>query len=471
MKLSSDPSSEEIISRGNTRMLPSERRAAGSLALIYSIRMFGLFIILPVFSLYASEYSSSTPLLIGLALGIYGLFQAILQIPFGFLSDRLGRKPVIVGGFLLFALGSVIAALSSDIFGLIIGRALQGAGAVASAIMALAADLSREEQRTKMMASLGASIGAAFVFSLVMGPVLVNWLDLSGLFWLTFVAALLGIVILLTLVPTPVQARAGGDTRPTLQRMQQLLTDPQLLRLDLGIFFLHMMVSATFFAVPLTLVEAGLPGEGHWKIYLPALALSIAVMIPLILAAERHGHFRKVFLICILGLLFSQFVFWTGMGALSTTALFVGIAIFFSFFNTMEAMLPSLVSKLAPVDGKGSAMGVYSSSQFLGAFFGGVTGGWVYSFAGAGGLYIALALICALWWLIALGMTNPHGFATHLVRVGSIGQQEASRLAEKFTALSGVREAVVVADEGVAYLRVDKLKFDRESLKKVSLSM
>ena len=455
--------------RSGSAMLPAERKAAGALALIYGIRMFGLFIILPVFSLYAVDYPSSTPVLIGLALGIYGLFQALLQIPFGFLSDRIGRKPVIVAGLLLFAVGSVIAALSSDIYGVIAGRALQGAGAVASAIMALASDLTREEQRTKMMASLGASIGMAFVISLVLGPVLVRWMDLSELFWLTAGAAVLGILILLLLVPTPVKARSSGDTRPSISRMLLLVKDKQLLRLDLGIFMLHMIVSATFLAVPLTLVHAGIPGEQHWKVYLPALTLSIIVMVPLIIAAEKYGYLRRVFLIAVSGLCISQVLFWLGNNDLSLPLLFFGVVVFFSFFNTMEAMLPSLVSKLAPVEGKGSAMGVYSTSQFLGAFVGGVAGGWVYSRSGAEGLYIGMALITILWWLAAKGMQNPHGFATQLIRVGKVNPNQAGKLAERYSSLSGVREAVVVAEEGIAYLRVDKRVFDSDSLRSIQL--
>ncbi len=464
MKYSSQGITSEQASPNAAAMLASERKAASTLALIYSIRMFGLFIILPVFSLYASEYPSSTPLLIGLAMGVYGLLQAILQIPFGYLSDRLGRKPVIAAGFLLFAIGSVVAALSTDIYGVIAGRALQGAGAVASAILALASDLTREEQRTKMMASIGASIGIAFVLSLILGPILVGWLGLSGLFWLTGVAAILGIAILYLLVPTPVKRRAGRDTRPNLSAMAKLLRDGQLFRLDVGIFVLHLMVSATFLAIPLSLAKSGLVAEAHWKVYLPALAASVLVMVPLIILAERYGHLRRVFLIAIAGLVTSQLLFWFGRDTNSLITLFFGVLVFFSFFNTMEAMLPSLVSKLAPVEGKGSAMGVYSTSQFLGAFVGGVAGGWLYSTVGATGLYLVMAGVAAVWWLVARGMVNPHGFTTQLVNVGSVTVGEAGDLAKRYSALSGVREAVVVAEEGVAYLRVNKKEFDINSL-------
>ena len=462
--------SSDSAAAGDSGMLSSERRAAASLALIYSIRMFGLFIILPVFSVYASDYPSATPMLMGVALGIYGLLQALLQIPFGFLSDRFGRKPVIAAGFMLFAAGSVVAALSTDIYGVIFGRALQGSGAVASAIMALASDLTREEQRTKMMASLGASIGMAFIVSLILGPVLVRWLGLSDLFWLTAFAAVIGIVVLYTLVPSPVASRVSSDTRPQWHRMRELLQDPQLLRLDVGIFVLHMMVSATFLAVPLSIAAAGIPGDEHWRIYLPALVLSIMVMVPLIIAAEKYGYLRRVFLIAITGLAVSHIIFWFGSGQTNVYLLFGGVLVFFSFFNTMEAMLPSLVSKLAPVEGKGSAMGVYSTSQFLGAFAGGVLGGWLYTRYGASGLYIFMIVIAIVWWLIAFGMRNPHGLATQLVKVGVMTQDQAVRLAERYSSITGVREAVVVAEEGIAYLRVEKQRFDSDSLKSVDTS-
>lgn len=467
MNYSSQGITNEQASSNAATMMASERKAASALALIYSIRMFGLFIILPVFSLYASEYPSSTPILIGLAMGVYGLLQAILQIPFGYMSDRLGRKPVIAAGFLLFAMGSVVAAMSTDIYGVIAGRALQGAGAVAAVILALASDLTREEQRTKMMASIGASIGMAFVLSIVLGPILVGWLGLSGLFWLTGVAAVLGIVILYLLVPTPVKRRAGRDTRPNLRVMRELLKDGQLLRLDIGIFVLHLIVSATFLAIPLSLAESSLAAEEHWKVYLPALAASVLVMVPLIILAEKYGHLRRVFLVAIAGLIVSQLLFWLGGRMNSLIVLFFGVMVFFSFFNTMEAMLPSLVSKLAPVEGKGSAMGVYSTSQFLGAFVGGVSGGWLYSTIGAVGLYLVMAGVAGVWWLVARGMDNPHGFTTQLINIGSVTVDEAGELAKRYSKLAGVKEAVVIAEEGVAYLRVNKKEFNIKSAKSV----
>ncbi len=468
-KISAEQGVDQSRKSGGSAMLPVERRAASSLALIYSIRMFGLFIILPVFSVLASDYSSSTPVLIGLALGIYGLLQAILQIPFGWMSDRVGRKSVIAAGLLLFAAGSMIAASATDIYGIIFGRALQGAGAVASTIMALASDLTREEQRTKMMASLGASIGFAFVISLIAGPVLVGWMNLSGIFWLTSIAALLGIVVLYTLVPTPIAVRPTGDTRPAISRMLLLLKDPQLARLNVGIFILHLMVSATFLAIPLSLAESGFLVEVHWKIYLPALIVSVMVMVPLIIIAEKYGFLRRVFLISIAGLSLSQLLFWFGSKENSIVILFFGMIVYFSFFNTMEAMLPSLVSKLAPVDGKGSAMGVYSSSQFFGAFVGGVLGGWVYSMAGASGLYLTMVVIVVLWWSIARGMKNPFGFTTQLVRVGQVDEVNANKLAQAFGEIAGVQEVVVVPKDGIAYLRVDKRSFDPALVKKVSV--
>ncbi|MDO6460748.1 MFS transporter [Granulosicoccaceae sp. 1_MG-2023] len=451
-------------------MLPVERRAAASLALVYSVRMFGLFIILPVFSLYASDYEGATPMLLGLALGIYGLFQALLQLPFGFLSDRIGRKPVILAGLTLFFLGSVVAACADSIGALIFGRALQGSGAIAAAIMALAADLTREQHRTKMMASLGASIGVAFMVSLVAGPVLVRWLGLSGLFWLTGAAAVLGMLIVQFRVPTPVQARAGKESRASVPQMLQLLRDRQLLRLDAGIFLLHMMVSATFLGVPLSLAASGLAGSGHWQVYLPALLISIAVMVPAVILAEKYGHLRRIFLIAVSGLALAQCLLVAGESRHSTLWLFAAVTVFFSFFNTLEALLPSLVSKLAPVTGRGSAMGVYSASQFLGAFAGGVAGGALYASLGIVGLYYCAAAAALLWLLIARGMRAPQGVTTQLVHVGELSEAAAAELAGRLSALPGVTEAVLVSEEGVAYLRVDRQQFDRSSLSTLGLS-
>lgn len=443
-------------------LLPSERRAAWSLSLIYVVRMVGLFIVLPVFSLFGDHYTDSTPFLVGLAIGMYGLLQACFQIPFGMLSDRIGRKNVITLGLLLLVLGSVIAATSESIYGVILGRALQGAGAISAALMALAADLTRDEQRTKVMASLGASIGLAFVVALILGPLLIGWFSIDGLFWLTVATALIAIVLLHTTVPNPARCQYNSDTGANVDTMKKLLRDPQLLRLDGSIFMLHLLITAVFFAVPLGLRDAGVSIDKQWLIYLPAVVLSIGVMIPLIIQGEKRAM-RGVLLFCIGGMGATQLLFaWPGYLSLPANAvlLFIGVTAFFSFLNTLEALLPSLVSRLAPAAAKGSAMGIYSSSQFLGAFVGGAGAGWLYGAVGATGLYTVMGLLCVLWAGTLLAFKPPRKMATHRRRLSADEQQRSERVMKELAQIPGVEEVVIRVDEGVAYLKVDKAVYE-----------
>lgn len=446
-----------------TTMTASERRAASSLAGIFALRMLGLFMILPIFSLYVDRLQGATPALAGIALGAYGLTQGILQIPFGLLSDRLGRKRVIAAGLLLFALGSVVAALSDSIWGVIIGRALQGSGAIAAAVMALAADLTREEHRTKAMAMIGMSIGASFALALVVGPVLDSWVGLQGIFWFTALLALLGIVALLWWVPTPQTSRIHRDAEPVPAQFARVLRDGQLLRLDLGIFLLHLVLTATFVAVPLALTrEAGLPSNHHWWIYLPVLLLSVMAMVPFIILAERRRMMKRVFLGAILVLGLAQLGLAEWHRQLWVTALM--LFVFFAAFNLLEASLPSLVSKVAPAESKGTAMGVYSSSQFLGAFVGGAAGGALLGWAGLTAVFALGSAMALLWLLLAASMREPRYLASYLLNVGTVDEAGASRLALELTRVRGVAEAVVIARDGVAYLKVDRKALDEDAL-------
>ncbi len=443
-------------------MSGTEKRAAFGLAGIYGLRMLGLFLILPVFALYAEELPEATPLLIGLAVGIYGLTQALLQIPFGLLSDRIGRKPVIVGGLVLFALGSVIAASADEIVWVIVGRAVQGSGAIAAAVMALAADLTRESQRTKAMAMVGMTIGLSFMVALIAGPALNAWIGVPGIFWLTGVLALAGMAIVLMIVPTPVRQSVHRDAEPVPALLGRVLRDRQLLRLDFGIFSLHLLLTALFLGVPLALRDAGLPAVQHTWLYLPVLVLSIAAMVPFIIRAERGGRFRSVFLGAVGLLAVAQLVIHQSLGSL--WALGAAIWLFFTAFNLLEAMLPSLVSRLAPADAKGSAMGVYSTSQFAGAFVGGLAGGWVHQVFGQQGLFLFGAAIAGIWLLVALGMSAPGKFRAELLRVGPMNSERAGELSTRLGAIRGVAEAVVVPDEGVAYLKINPGEIDRAAL-------
>lgn len=441
-----------------------EKRAAWSLSLIYMVRMLGLFIILPVFSLFGDQYTASTPFLIGLAIGVYGLLQASLQVPFGMLGDRIGRKRVITIGLTLMAIGSVVAALSDSIYGVILGRALQGSGAIASTLMALAADLTRDEQRTKVMASLGASIGFAFIISLVLGPFLLGWLSIDGLFWITAGSALLGIVILHTAVPNPLRCHYSADTGANLATMKRLLGNRQLQRLSISIFMLHLLITAVFFVVPLQLRDAGISSDRQWLIYLPSVVIAIGVMVPLIIWGERKAM-RAVLLLCVAGLSLTQVIF---MGPLvlgvapTGLLLFIAITCFFSFMNTLEALLPSLVSRMAPAAAKGSAMGIYSSSQFFGAFVGGAGAGGLYGSVGAIGVYAFMGLLCLVWAGLLFGFKAPKKTATHRRKITSEEQSQPDALLAKLQAIVGVEEVVIALDEGVAYLKVDKADFQGE---------
>jgi len=445
-------------------MLPTERRAVFSLASIYALRMMGLFMILPVFALYAETLEGYTPALIGLAIGIYGLTQAALQIPFGMASDRFGRKPVIIFGLIIFVIGSVVAATADSMNGVIFGRALQGAGAIAAAVMALVADLTREEKRLGAMAIIGMSIGMAFAVSLVAGPLFSNWIGVDGIFWLTAVLALVAIAVLYFVVPNPVRSVLHRDAQTVPAQLKNVISDPQLLRLDFGIMVLHMMLTATFVVLPLALRDhAGLAAAHHWYIYLPVMVFAMVLMVPFIIIAEKKRRMKTVFTASVLVLGVGQLIFMFGYD--SITSIVLGLFIFFTAFNVLEASLPSLVAKMVSPDNKGTAMGMYSSSQFLGAFFGGVLGGWLYGAMGFEAVFGLCAGMAAVWFLVAATMQSPRYLSSHLVRVGPISEERARHLVGEFTRVTGVAEAVVIAEDGVAYLKVDLHALDREALK------
>lgn len=382
------------------RMSREEIRAGASLAGVYGLRMLGLFFILPVFAVHAAGIRGGDDLtLVGLALGAYGLAQGILQIPFGMASDRWGRKPVLYAGLLVFAAGSFLGATADDIWTAISARVLQGAGAISSVAMALAADLTRPQHRTKIMAMIGSTIGLMFALSLVGAPVLYRSIGMGGLFALTGVLALAAMWIVKTQVPDPRPAAAQEDSGGA---GRAALFDPELLRLNAGIFILHIVLYAMFVVVPPMLVQAGLALSDHWQLYLPVVLASFLLMIPPILYADRRNRPKPVLVgaVALLVLVEAALAFFTA-GVAALAMLMLG---FFVAFNLLEAMLPSLVSRLAPAHGRGVAIGVYNTTQTLGVFFGGWLGGWLARHHGAAGVFFACAALSALWLVVAAGM-------------------------------------------------------------------
>ena len=440
-------------------MQKQEFRAAVSLAAVFSVRLLGLFMIYPVFAAYAGNLSGATPYLIGEALGIYGLTQGLLQIPFGLLSDRLGRKVMIVFGLVLFAAGSAIAALSGSIGGVIIGRALQGSGAVGAVILALVADLTAEENRTKAMALVGITIGASFMVALVAGPIAANFIGVPGIFWLMVALALVGIVITEFVVPSPRRVSVHRDAEAVPALIWAVLRDRELLRLDFGIFALHAMLTASFLVVPGLLgATLNVPMRDQWFVYLPVLLVSVAVMLPAIIVAEKYRRMKGVFVGAVAALALSQLMLYFGAGNL--LVLLAALVVFFSAFNVMEASLPSLITKVAPAEAKGTATGLYSSLQFLGIFVGGIVGGFANQHGGSAGVFVLTAALALAWLVAAVTMAQPSYLTTRLLPIVGDGKGDPETLAARLRQVPGVAEAVVIADENLAYLKVDSRSFD-----------
>ena len=445
------------------KLSPIELRATAGLASIYGLRMLGMFIILPVFAFYAEHLpGGDNYALIGIALGAYGLTQAILQVPFGWLSDRFGRKPVIYAGLILFAIGSFVAASATDIYWVIFGRIIQGSGAISAAVMALAADLTREEHRTKAMAAIDMTIGVTFALSLIIAPALNRLIGVPGIFVMTGVLALLAMVVVYKIIPDPVVSRFHSDTEASPGRFNNVLHDPELLRLDFGVFALHAALMALWLVVPLSLRNAGLAADHHWQVYLPVLVLSMAMIIPAIIYGEKKAKLKQVFVISVATLLVSQMLLAYAFNSLWGTA--AALLVFFAAFNLLEATLPSLISKIAPVGAKGTAIGVYSSVQFLGTFVGATAGGYLYEHFGSSALFAFCGGLLALWLMFAATMKAPAAVRTRMYHVEEMDTGAATGLSRQLAALPGVHEALVLASEGVAYLKVDMRGFDEQGV-------
>ncbi|MHB9118576.1 MAG: MFS transporter [Burkholderiales bacterium] len=442
------------------KMSPTELRASIGLASIYGLRMLGLFLILPVFAIYATTLpGGDNRTLVGLTLGIYGLTQAILQLPFGMASDRFGRKRVIYFGLALFALGSFVAGSAHDLPIIMIGRAIQGAGAISAAVTALLADLTREEHRTKAMALIGSSIGMTFAVSLVAGPALYRFIGIPGIFDLTGVLAILAVLVIAKVVPDPQGSHFHSDAETVPARLKDVVRHPQLLRLNFGIFSLHAAQMAMFIVIPFTLkTTGGLDEQHHWQVYLPVMVAAFALMIPAIIYGEKRAKLKQVFVTAIallllveLGMTQLQHSFW------GVVAMLVG---FFIAFNILEASLPSMISKIAPARSKGTAMGVYNTSQSLGLFAGGAVGGYLSHTLGSASVFAFGAVLMAVWLALAVTMEKPPAVRTKMYHLPPLTSAQAEDLTHKLLALAGVREAAVVLEEGAAYLKVDMNHWD-----------
>ena len=446
-------------------LLAAERRAISGLTGLYASRMLGLFMVLPVLALYADTLTGATPLLVGVALGIYGLTQATLQIPFGLLSDRIGRKRVIAMGLLIFAFGSVVAAMADSIGGVILGRALQGGGAVAAAIMALLADQTREQVRTAAMATIGLSIGVSFAIAMVLGPWLASWAGLSGVFWFTALLTLVGLLVLWRWVPPAPRRLRHRDVGLDRKQFKSVITRPDLWRLDLSIFALHLVLMAIFVAIPFRLLNAGVAVEYHGLAYLGIMALSFVAMVPLVIIAEKRQRMRLMCLLAIGAIAAS--LASLGLSLSQGHWLFVWLFVFFTGFNLLEATLPSMLSKLAPAGAKGTAMGVYSTSQFLGAFLGGTLGGLLANTWGLNAVFIGCAVLALAWWVAMWRMPSPPPLSSEVVALHDTQPDAINLLMEHLADVVGVEDVMVVPEERLMYLKVNRKELDQAALAKL----
>lgn len=436
-----------------------EKRSTFALSSIFALRMLGLFMIIPVFAVVGQQYQHATPMLIGLAMGIYGLSQAILQIPFSLWADRFSRKPLIIFGLSLFSLGALIAGISDSIYGVIIGRAIAGAGAVSAVVMALLADVTREEQRSKAMAMMGMSIGLSFVVAFGISPWLTQQIGISGLF---FLMAMMGITAIFMLMLVPNVKRYHQVTSQNYQQQfKQVLMIGDINRLHFSIFVLHLMLAAMFIYIPSQLIHfADLPLAQHGLIYFPLLLVSLLFAFPSIILAEKYRKMRGILVTAVAGILMSFILL--AWGAQSAYVLFLALGLFFIAFNIMEALLPSWLSKAAPIQSKATAMGINASCQFLGGFCGGMLGGQLLGMENTMIGWGILMVIALVWLVVMFGLSQPRYLSTIVMRLNE-QVQYAEEFIQQLLTLNGVEEVMMMPDNEVIYIKLDRKLVDTET--------
>lgn len=428
------------------------------------MRMLGLFMVMPVLALMVKDFPDYSVMWLGLAIGAYGFTQAILQIPMGMWSDKIGRKKVIIVGLLLFAIGSLLAAIAESMWMLTLGRLLQGAGAIAGAVMALAADISREQHRSKVMAIIGIAIGFSFYLSLILGPLISIEFGLSGIFYLTSILAFAGIPVILFLVPSAVVGAPKGDTLPARHQLKTMLRDKTLMSLNISVMFLHALITTLFIQLPDRLINSGYALEQHWRVYLPVLLLSIVGMA-IMMGLQRKVGMNRMLMLAVLCLAFALGAI--GMLSPEQWYLLAWVTLFFIGFNFLEANFPALVSNLAPAGRKGTAMGIFASFQFFGAFLGGLASGALLSIVSPEYLLVIVALICIFWSFIFVSMDST-GRAKRYTLSFNLAGRDINELRGALEKLDGVNDFNIVPSESAIYLKVDGKNFDLKTAREIA---
>ncbi len=440
------------------------------IAAIFSFRMLGLFLLIPVFSVYAAQLTNATPALIGIALGGYGLSQGLLQIPFGMFSDKFGRKPIITLGLFFFIVGSLIGAISNSIYGIIIARTMQGMGAIGSVLIALLADLTPDNQRTKAMAVIGMTIGTSFSLAMVISPSISSRYGLSGIFYLTAILAVIGLLLIHFVIPTPKKEVFHADSEANPNLFKSVLNNRHLQRLNIGIFCQHFILTATFFAIPMILSEQVKTGHltQQWHFYLPQMVGAFLFMIPFIIIAEKKKRMKSVFLLSVFTTTVSQALLsWMHSVWISLCVL---MFLYFVAFNILEASLPSLISKQANPNNKGTAMGIYSTGQFLGIFAGGSLAGIIYQWNGSQGIFIANALMGVLWFAISCYM-KPNVYLSSLILHYAFSTRSDDEVISLLLQVPGIKDVALAKDEDALYLRIDEEHYQSGSAEQALASI